>query len=405
MNNIYEIVVEKLKENSKYLSDDGSILKAKVYDDVMAMDESLLKILLSSQEIKKIFFKKVNDVEIFDKQKFAWFISSNEFLPDSYTRYSNKIGLTVNDKFIQQNNDVVLEFPYKDCLLEGGQTKEDQKRNEIFYNTIIGANQITNLLAPKVFTNFKRYSSNGVENEVILNDNDNLIIKGNNLIAISSLLKRYEGKVNLIYIDPPFNTGKDGFKYNDRFSRSSWLTFMKNRLEIAKKLLSNNGSIFIHIDENQSHYLKVLCDEVLGEENFMNEIVWRYRTYIGQVKDYFPKKHDIIFWYKSKDRPSFKLSNVGNYEDTPDYKRWKNFLNENGEIAYGNHPTTDSRFDAYLRRYIAQFGTPKKGDIIYQNKGYVIDDVWDDIIALDAKNSTERITEFSGSGQKARKIN
>lgn len=231
-------------------------------------------------------------------------------------------------------------------------------------------------------------------------EDDNLIIKGNNLIALYSIKERYAGKIKLIYIDVPFGTGHDSFLYNDKYSRSAWLTFMRNRIEVAKDLLAENGSIFVHLDENQSHYLKVLLDNLFGEENFMNEIIWRYRTYIGQVKDYFPKKHDTIFWYKKEVRPAFTQSNVGNYEDTPDYKRWKSFLDEDGQIRFGNHPTTDSRFQSYLKKYIKQFGEPKEGDIIYRNSGYVVDDVWEDIIALDAKNKSERLDLFSGSGQK-----
>ena len=93
-----------------------------------------------------------------------------------------------------------------------------------------------------------------------LKDDDNLIIKGNNLLALASLLKMYEGMIKCIYIDPPFNTKNDSFNYNDRFTRATWLTFMKDRLLFAKRLLSADGNIFIHIDINQSHYLKVLTD-------------------------------------------------------------------------------------------------------------------------------------------------
>lgn len=415
MRNIFDTVANLLLSNSKYKAEDGKLLKAVVYSDVMAMSEDLLTLLLSNEDVKETFFKDVQGTLVFDKQKFAWFMESKEFLPDSYTSYTNKIGLTHNGSFISQTNDVVLDFPYKDCVLEGGQDKDDQKRSEIFYNETIASDEISRMLAPKVFTNAKRYTavsknnigggaekSISVEEEtgITFNDNDNLIIKGNNLIALASLLKRYEGKVKCIYIDPPFNTGNDSFRYNDKFNRSSWLTFMRNRLLLAKNLLSSDGSIFIHIDDNQSHYLKVLCDEIFGEDNFLNEIVWRYRTYVGQVKDYFPKKHDLILWYKKQDRPKFNKQYVGNFQDTPDYNRWKEYLTKDGEIIYGNHPTTDSRFDAYLNKYIKQFGNPKYGDVIYINKGYVVDDVWEDIIALDAKNKTERISLFSGSGQK-----
>ncbi|UWV82722.1 site-specific DNA-methyltransferase [Mycoplasmopsis cynos] len=200
--------------------EDGNLLKATVYADVMTMDERLLTLLLSDENIKNIFFKNVNGTLVFDKQKFAWFIESKEFLPDSYTRYTNKIGLTHNGEFISKSNDVVLDFPYKDCVLEGGQDKDDQKRKEIFYNETIASDEINRMLAPKVFTNAKRYTKDGIEENITFNEDDNLIIKGNNLIALSSLLKRYEEKVKCIYIDPPYNTGSDSFGYNDSFNRS-----------------------------------------------------------------------------------------------------------------------------------------------------------------------------------------
>ena len=260
--NIFEIVEELLKTNSKYLSEDGKLLKAVVYSDVMTMDEELLSMLLFDDAIKERFFKEINGTLVFDKQKFAWFLESKEFLPDSYTRYTNKIGLTHNGDFISKSNDVVLDFPYKDCVLEGGQDKEDQKRKEIFYNETIASDEISKMLAPKVFTNAKRYTKDGIEKNISFDENDNLIIKGNNLIALSSLLKRYEGKVKCIYIDPPYNTGADSFGYNDSFNQATWLLFMKNRLEIAKRMLSEDGVILIQISFHQYPYLRVIADEV-----------------------------------------------------------------------------------------------------------------------------------------------
>lgn len=263
--NIFEVVEEALKTNSKYVSDDGKLLKAMVYSDVMTMDKELLCLLLSNEKIKERFFKDVNGTLIFDKQGFAWFIESKEFLPDSYTRYTNKIGLTNGGDFISKSNDVVLDFPYKDCVLEGGQDKEDQKRKEIFYNETIASDEISKMLAPKVFTNAKRYTKDGIEEKITFDENDNLIIKGNNLIALSSLLKRYEGKVKCIYIDPPYNTGADSFGYNDSFNQATWLLFMKNRLELAKRMLSDNGVILIQISFHQYPYLRILADEVFSQ--------------------------------------------------------------------------------------------------------------------------------------------
>ena len=183
-------------------------------------------------------------------------------------------------------NDVVLEFPYKDCVLEGGQDKEDQKRKEIFYNEIIASDEISKMLAPKVFTNAKRYTKDGIEEKITFDKNDNLIIKGNNMIALSSLLKRYEGKIKCIYIDPPYNTNNDTnntFKYNNNFNHSTWLTFMKNRLEVAKRLLiPNEGAMIIAIDENEQAYLGVMLNELFSDyENHMITIVHNPRGVQG----------------------------------------------------------------------------------------------------------------------------
>lgn len=263
--NILEIVEDALKSNSKYVSEDGKLLKAAVYSDVMTMNKELLLLLISDKKIKESFFEDLDGTLIFDKQKFAWFIESKHFLPDSYTRYTNKIGLTHNGDFISRLNDVVLDFPYKDCVLEGGQDKDDQKRKEIFYNETIASDEISKMFAPKVFANAKRYTKDGVEENICFDENDNLIIKGNNLIALYSMLKKYEGKVKCIYIDPPYNTGSDSFGYNDSFNRSSWLLFMKNRLEVAKKMLSNDGVILIQISFHQYPYLRVLADEIFSD--------------------------------------------------------------------------------------------------------------------------------------------
>ena len=198
--NIFEIVEEVLKTNSKYISDDGKLLKAMVYSDVMTMDKELLFLLLSKEKIKENFFEDVNGTLIFDKQKFAWFIDSKEFLPDSYTKYMNKIGLTHNGNFISKSNDVVLDFPYKDCILQGGQDKDEQKRKEIFYNEVIASDEINRMLTPKVFTNAKRYTKNGIEENITLKNDDNLIIKGNNLIVLSTLLEKFGGGGDKMYL-------------------------------------------------------------------------------------------------------------------------------------------------------------------------------------------------------------
>lgn len=339
--NIFEIVIDVLLKLKKYVSEDGKLLKASVYQDIINMDKDLLFVLVSNPKIKEKFFQEVSGTLVFDKQKFAWFIESKEFLANSYTRYINKIGLTKNEEFISKSNDVVLNFPYKDCVLQGGQNKEDQKSNEIFYNEIIASDEITRMLNPKILTNAKRYTKNGIEKNIIFNDNDNLIIKGNNLIALSSLLNRYGEKIKCIYIDPPYNTGSDSFKYNDKFNHSAWLTFMKNRLELAKKLLSNDGFIFVQIDDNEQAYLKVLMDEIFGREKFIGTIVYRRRKSQANLSKNLSIIHEYILIYKKSELAT--LNNILNNTDSKDYKNPDNDIRG----AYKTMPCTNKGGSLY----------------------------------------------------------
>lgn len=150
-----------------------------------------------------------------------------------------------------------------------------------------------------------------------------------------SLKDNYTGKINLIYIDPPFNTDKDSFKYNDKFTRSSWLVFMKNRLEIARELLADNGSIFVHIDWHQCHYIKILLDNIFGEENLVNEIIWSYSSG-GSYKNSFAKKHDTIFWYSKSNNYNFFPENkmVGEKRGPQKRNNMKKNIDDDGRIYY-----------------------------------------------------------------------
>lgn len=191
-----------LISDERFVGEADQIIKTKVSDAARANDEKLLKSLLNNDLLKEAFFTKVDDIYVFDKNKFVWILESKEFLPDSFTMYKNKIGLVdSNNNLISQKQDVSLVWPYKDCVLEGGQTKEEQKRDEIFYNETLAPDQVNKLLAPKVLGNAKRYTNEGIEENIEFKEDDNLIIKGNNLLALSSLLERYESQVQLIYIE------------------------------------------------------------------------------------------------------------------------------------------------------------------------------------------------------------
>lgn len=283
MQNTYlEELTHVLQKDERLVNADGRLLKTKIGEYARQLDDELIKLLLANMKLKAFFFKDIDGTLVFDLNKFLNFVHNEAFLADSYTVFKNKIGLaTSKDNYLNETGDVVLNWPYKDCVLEGGQDKEDQKRDEVFWNETLGADQRDVLLAPKTLADFKRYDRDGEHAVAKIYEEDNLVIRGNNLLALHTLKKRYAGKVKLIYIDPPFNTGNDSFGYNDHFSSSTWLTFMKNRLEIAKDLLSEDGNIFVHLDDNESHYAKVLLDQIFGRDNFVEEIVWSYGTASG----------------------------------------------------------------------------------------------------------------------------
>ena len=266
-----------LAQNDTFMVE-GVINKNKLAVLARQYNSELLNILMSDEKISNHFFSKLETgILVFKKDVFLQFLNNKEFLPNSFTAYKTKIGLATGEKYLSENNDVVLNFPYKDCILEGGQTKDDAKRQEIFFNETLAPTEINRLLDDKVLTNFKRYDKDGEHEVEELKDTDNLIIKGNNLIALHSLKKRFAGKVKLIYIDPPYNTGNDSFNYNDSFNHSTWLTFMKNRLEVARELISKDGAIYISIDDKEQAYLKVLMDEIFGKENFLAQFNFQVR--------------------------------------------------------------------------------------------------------------------------------
>jgi adenine-specific DNA-methyltransferase len=293
-------------ENTQQGKDKTELNQTLLFDLVEKIDEKIIGLFLQKKDLREKFFVKIKDVYVFKTNDFKFFMEENK-IDNSYTQYKNKIGLTDGKRFLKDNGEVVLNFPFKDCVLEGGQSTEEgtdtyfeyeeektktvnkekvtepagykkkqAKRKEIFFNQILAHDEIDRLFDEKALVNWKRFTKDG-EQEVkeIKRDEDgtikeNLIIKGNNLLALHSLKKQFAGKIKLIYIDPPYNTGNDGFKYNDNFNHSTWLTFMRNRLEVAKDLLGEDGFIFVQCDDNEQAYLKILMDDkdkLFGKEN------------------------------------------------------------------------------------------------------------------------------------------
>lgn len=318
----------RLRDELRYCTADGVLIKNAIVEDALAMRPQLLQLLLGNDPddpLRRNFFAEVAGVQVFDKVRFQRFVMNKRFLADSYTAFKNKIGLTTDDEhFLADSHEVVLTWPYKDCILEGGQTKDDARRRETFWSEILAPDQITQLTAPKALSNFKRYSSDGVQTEGIqLRDDDNLIIKGNNLLALYSLCERYRGRIKLIYIDPPYNTGNDSFGYNDSFNHSTWLTFMKNRLTVARDLLAPDGVIFVSLDDNEAHYCKVLMDEIFREENFLNDVIWNStKSVTNTALISVSHTHNLVYFknkeYFIKNRTEFRLAENGEGFSNPD---------------------------------------------------------------------------------------
>ena len=215
---------------------------------------------------------------------------------------------------------VILDFQNKNSIFI-----ENENNNWHFYDNL-SQKEIDNLFSNKIFTNFKKIDQNW-ENELLdfqreenWNIKDNLIIKGDNLFVLHSLKSNFKWKVKLIYIDPPYNTWNETFNYKDNFDHAAWLVFMKNRLEIAKELLSEDWSIYINIDYNEAHYLKVLMDEIFGIENFQREIIWRmwFVSWYKTVAKNFIRNHDtILFYSKNKKKVLFNKLYIKNEDFKP----------------------------------------------------------------------------------------
>ncbi|HEM2851338.1 TPA: site-specific DNA-methyltransferase [Streptococcus suis] len=337
--------LERLLAQNDTFMVEGVLNKNKLAELARQYNPELLNILMSNDKISKYFFSILDTgVLVFKKDVFLQFLNNKEFLPDSFTAYKTKIGLATGDKYLSENQEVVLNFPYKDCVLEGGQTKDDAKRQEIFFNETLAPTEINRLLDDKVLTNFKCYDETGEHEVEELSDTDNLIIKGNNLIALHSLKKRFAGKVKLIYIDPPYNTGSDSFGYNDSFNRSTWLTFMKNRLSIAKDLLENDGILIVQISFHEFPYLRVMMDELFTEENHkmdVNVLVRHPQRSLTSDKEFNDVLEYALIYSKSE---NFKLPKQKVVKTIDDYQYDFDFP----EIPHDSFQVGDKTINVYL---------------------------------------------------------
>ncbi|GAA8818194.1 site-specific DNA-methyltransferase [Helicobacter pylori] len=268
---------------------------------ILQHDEKLLIFMLeheNANDYKNAFFKTIANSLVFNEKALLECLEIKE-LEKSFTRFKNKIGLysqgRPKDHPIKSSELVVLNFPFKDNVLLGSTKDNSTKSNELFYHEILHKNEIDTLLHKKALCHFEMHGEGDLEN-ALKDKNTNYLIKGNNLIALHSLKKKFAKQVKCIYIDPPYNTGNDSFNYNDNFNHSSWLVFMKNRLEAAREFLSDDGVIFVQCDDNEQAYLKVLMDEIFLRENFVSCITHIVKPE-GRMYGQVAKTHEYILVY------------------------------------------------------------------------------------------------------------
>ena len=344
--NFNEKLITLLKTQPDFLDESGELILAAVRDRAWRLDHNLIKLLLTDENVKATFFDEIDGHWVFNYNAFINYITDKNFLANSYTQFRNKIGLNIGGKFLRERGEVSLVWPYKDCVLEGGQTKEEEKRKEIFFNEIFAQDEINRMFAPKVLTNWKRHTAEGEQDvtDIQRDENgtihENLIIKGNNLIALHTLKQQFRGQVKLIYIDPPYNTKGESstFGYNNAFNHSSWLTFIRNRLEIAKHLLRDDGLIVIAIDDEEQAYLAVLCDEVFGKVNHIGTVIVQSKPSGRTTDSYFATCHEYLHIYSKQ----VGLPTINFLELTDEQKRqytegigenlfrWRDFLRTGG---------------------------------------------------------------------------
>lgn len=269
---------------------------------ILQHDEKLLIFMLeheNANDYKKHFFKTIANSLVFNEKALLECLEKYleiRKLDRSFTRFKNKIGLFSQEGFIKSNGSVVLHFPFKDNVLLGNAKDNSTKSDELFYHEILHKKEIDTLLHPKALCNFEMHGQGDLQS-ALKDENTNYLIKGNNLIALHSLKKKFAKKVKCIYIDPPYNTGNDSFNYNDNFNHSSWLVFMKNRLEAAKEFLSDEGVIFVQCDDNEQAYLKVLMDEIFFRENFVASVSWKQFHSVKNDAANFSKNIEYILCY------------------------------------------------------------------------------------------------------------
>lgn len=415
-------VVESFDE--QYVAE-GLLKKDAIIVDLDNYNPELVEKILTNAILNEAFTEDIAGATILKINDIIQMLEVDEYWSNSYTRYTNKIGLATNNHYLDETIDVVLNFPYKDGILKAGMTKDDVSREdaeESFLNEIVAREEIDVLLDEKIFKNAKKYDKNGSSPVSEIKDTDNLIIKGNNLLALHSLKKRFAGKIKSIIIDPPYYFKKtktsDAFNYNSNFKLSTWLVFMKNRLDVAKELLSDEGLCIIIVGEEGYAQLKLLSDNIFGGDKYIGTISWRKSDNQANIGE-FAKVTDYILIYKKSSGKLNKLPLTDKarkeyrYSDENGYFRRQILLDKTrgkynyelttptGKKLYGpwmKDKEEIERLDNLGKIYWTRGGQEQPYGKLYlqDSEGQIPNDFWDNSFGTNQRGAEEIRELFSG---------
>lgn len=415
-------VVESFDE--QYVAE-GLLKKDTIINDLDNYKPELVEKILTNAILNEAFTEDIAGATILKINDIIQILEVDEYWSNSYTRYTNKIGLSMNNRYLDEVTDVVLDFPYKDTILKAGMSKEDVSKEdatESFLNEIVAREEIDVLLDEKILKNAKKYDKNGSSPVSKIKDTDNLIIKGNNLLALHSLKKRFAGKIKSIIIDPPYYFKKtkssDAFNYNSNFKLSTWLVFMKNRLDVAKEMLSDEGLCIIIIGEEGYAQLKLLADNILGGDKYIGTISWRKSDNQANIGE-FAKVTDYILIYKKSSGKLNKLPLTDKarkeyrYSDENGYFRRQILLDKTrgkynyelttptGKKLYGpwmKEKEEIERLDNLGKIYWTRGGQEQPYGKLYlqDSEGQIPNDFWDNSFGTNQRGAEEIRELFSG---------
>ncbi len=327
---------------------------------------------------------------------------------------ANKEAWHANFSKFHNNKDVVLHFSNKDTVL-------DPDTNTYFHEEL-GYEQIDTFLNNVGFNNFRKYTNNKNTEVQTFSQDDNLLIHGDNLHALHRLKDTFSSSVQLIYIDVPYRTLRSDLSYYDGFSRSDYLLLLKNRLDIAKTMLKSSGSIFIHCSDDEQAYIKVLCDEIFGDSNFINQIIWQRTTSQQNTSHIATKKEYILVYAKSKNQVTFNKRDSNpnqvksyKYNDSKGTFRIDKIRDvKNGYYKYALETPTGHIIHSHWVYSHHTFKVLESQNLIYWSKGnipykkvylsedkpkqIVVNDLWiDDVVYGTTREATLELEKLVGS--------